>query len=175
MDGIMNHADPFTHAEPIKTLDQLRAGERLFVWGFRAMAQYRRLGWPTIADLRQAYGHYGVGDAVPSLDALLEAFACTAHTAIELHCPGCRHVSPGEYHLLQAISAAQSGSLDLARQEFERWLPGVAADWVLGPACGLGRIFQAAGLTLPQREAEPLKLHETMAMQSWPVGSPTVH
>ncbi len=171
----MNRVGPAVQDRPISTLDQLDIGERLFVWGFRAMAQSRRLGWPTAADLRQVYGHYGVGDAVPLLDTLIEAFACTAHEAIELHRPGCRHVSPSEYYLLQAVSAAQSGSLDLARQQFERWLPGVAADWILGPACGLGTVFRRASLTLPQRDAAPLRVGETMAMQSWPVGSPTVH
>ncbi len=171
----MNHVRPSTLMKPINMLEQLGVGERLFIWGFRAMAQYHRLGWPTVTDLRQVYGHYGVGDAVPSLDALLETFACTAHTAIELHCPGCRHVSPCEYYLLQAMSAVQSGSIDLARHGFERWLPGVAADWILSAARGLGTIFNAAGLTLPHRDAEPLGVHETMTMQSWPIGSPTLH
>ncbi len=65
--------------------------------------------------------------------------------------------------------------LDLARRQFERWLPGVAADWILGPACGLATIFRRASLTLPQRDAAPSRVGETMAVQSWPVGSSTVH
>lgn len=171
----MNGAASSAQIESINTLDQLGGGERLFVWGFRAMAQFHRLGWPTIADLRQVYGHYGVADAVPSLDAMLEVFACTAHTAVQLHCPACRHLSSSEYHLLQAISEAQSGSFDQARQEFERWLPGVAADWILGPTCGLGMIFQTAGLILARHDGKPSNVHETMRMRSWPIGSPTRH
>jgi hypothetical protein len=119
------------------TLAQLSAAERLFVWGVRSVAQYQRLGWPTVAEIRRVYDMFRVGDAVPSLEVLLEAFACTAHTAIELHCPVCRRLSPSEHQLLQAVSAVQCERFDIACEQFEHWLPPMASEWALAPARGL--------------------------------------
>ena len=149
--------------------------ERLFIWGFRAIAQRQRLGWPTFNEIRQVYEHFGVEDAVSSVDALLETFACTAHTAIELHCPACRHVSSGELVLLEAMWAAQHELPARMRQRFECWLPPIAADWITEPACGLGKIFRSAGLLFPDRVVQTSMVDETMKVQSWPVGSPTLH
>jgi hypothetical protein len=128
-----------------------------------------------MAELQRVYDHFGVADAVPSLDAMIESFACTAHTAVELHCPGCPCLSGSEHLLLQAAAAAQRGETDLAQRRFEYWLPEVAADWILGPACGLGRIFAQSGLMLRLHHTSPAPLPATMAMQTWPVGSPTLH
>jgi hypothetical protein len=162
------------HGKP-HAIPQLSAAERLFIWGFRSIAQNQRLRWPTAAEIRQVYDHFHVGDAVPSLEALLEAFACTAHTAIELHFPTCPCVSPGEHRLMQAVSAAQSERIDAARGQLEYWLPPVATDWALAPTRGIATIFRMAGLMLPDRNARPLDHGRTMAMKSWPIGSPTLH
>jgi hypothetical protein len=158
-----------------ETLAGFGIGERLFIWGFRAVAQCHRLGWPSMHDLRQVYDHFGVADAVPSLDSMLEFFACTAHSSIELHCPGCPCVSDGECRLLRAISTARQGEIDLSRQQFEQWLPDIAVDWIMAPVCGLVRIFADAGLSLPVRQTNPSPIRETMSMRSWPIGSPTLH
>jgi hypothetical protein len=157
------------------TLAQLSAAERLFVWGVRSVAQYQRLGWPTVAEIRRVYDQFRVGDAVPSLEALLEAFACTAHTAIELHCPVCRRLSPSEHRLLQAVSAVQCERFDIACEQFEHWLPPVATEWALAPARGLATLFRIACLRLPNRNAHPIENDGTMTMQSWLIGSPTMH
>lgn len=158
-----------------RTLSQLDVGERLFVWGFRAIAQCHRLGWPSMAELQRVYDHFGVADAVPSLEAMIDTFACTAHTAVELHCPGCSCLSGSEHLLLQAAAASQRGESELARRRFEYWLPEIAADWILGPACGLGRIFAKSGLMLNVHHAFPAPLPATMARQTRSVGSPTLH
>lgn len=157
------------------TLAELGTGERLFVWGFRAIAQHRRLGWQSAAVLQRAYGHFGVADAVASLDAMLETFARTAYRAVELHCPGCARMSDCEFRLLQATAAAQRGDIDLARRRFERWLPEIAADWILAPACGLAKIFAEGGLTLPARDTELVRIHDAAAKRSLRIGSPTLH
>lgn len=157
------------------TLLRYSTGERLFIWGLRATAQFRRLGWPGTRELRQVYDHFNVADALPSLDTMLEVFACTAHTPIELHCAGCPCISPSEYGVLQAVARAQRGDVKEARKRFESWLPGLASDWIMAPACGLGRIFADAGLVLPTREAEAPPAQVTTAMRSWPIGSATLH
>ena len=131
---------------------QLESGERLFLWGFRTMAQHRACGCPVVAAMRQVYGQFFVRDAVAPLEVLVDAFASTAHTAIAIHGPCCPCASEGEACLLRAMAAAQSADLDAARRQFEHLLPELAADWILGAACGLGRIFKAAGMTLPMRE-----------------------
>lgn len=163
------------YADTTSTLAQLGVGERLFVWGFRSIAQYHRLGWPTMFELQQVYDHFAVADAVAPLDAIFEVFACTAQRAIELHCPGCPCVSNGECRLLQAVSAAQQGHSGLARDRFKHWLPEVAADWIMPSVCGLGQIFADARLIVPARRAEPSPVCETMRMRSWALGSPTLH
>lgn len=168
-------SSPLNTAVPRDALAQCEVSERLFVWGFRGVAQCRRLAWPSMSEIQQVYGHFGVASAVTSLDAMLELFACTAHRAIELHCPGCPCMSTSEHLLLQAISAAQRGETERARERFENWLPDVAADWVLGPACGVGRIFADGGLSFPKRETSIASFPDTMSMQTWPVGSPTLH
>lgn len=159
-----------------RTLDlpALSAAERLFIWGFRAKA---RSGGavPTAADIQQVYDHFRVGDAVPSLDAIIEVFACTAHTAIEVHCPTCPKMSESEHGILHAIAAAQKEHIEVAREQFESWLPPVGADWALAPVRGLATIFRMAGLILPTRRVQTIGLEQTMAMKSWFVGSPTLH
>ena len=150
---------------------RLNEAERLFIWGFRAVAQRQRLGWPTLGGIRAVYEHFHVEDAVPSVDAMIEIFASTAHTAIELHASGCPCVSDGEFRLLSATSRAQRGDLDRSRRQFEQWLPHLAADWIMAPACGLGRIFRTAGLLFPTNDIPS----QTVNMQSWPVASEALH
>src|SRR5579872_3849762 len=96
-------------------LAQLESGERLFLWGFRTMAQHRACGCPIAGVLRQVYGQFFVDGAVASLETLIEAFAGTAHTAITVHSPCCPCVSESEAFLLRAMAAAQSANLDTAR------------------------------------------------------------
>jgi hypothetical protein len=157
------------------TLLRFDAGERLFIFGFRSMAHHYRCGRPAIAELRQVYCHFGIEDAVCSLDSLLEAFARSAHTAIEIHSPGCPCVSGCERFLLRAVSAAQSNALTITRREFERWLPATAADWATAPACGLGKVFRAAGLILPLRGNSQGALSNTTNARSWTDRSRTLH
>lgn len=126
-------------------------------------------------DIQQVYDHFRVGDAVPSLEAIIEIFACTAHTAIEVHCPTCPKMSESEHGILHAIAAAQEERIDIAREQFESWLPPVGADWALAPVRGLATIFRMAGLILPDRHIRPPNVERTMAMKSWFVGSPTLH
>ena len=111
-----------------KSLDlpALCAAERLFIWGFRAKARSGS-AVPTAADIQQVYDHFRVGDAVPSLESIIEIFACTAHTAIEVHCPTCPKMSDSEHGILRAIAAAQQERIDVAREQFESWLPPVGA------------------------------------------------
>lgn len=156
-------------------LPTLTAAERLFIWGFRAKA---RSGGavPSAADIQQVYDHFRVGDAVPSLDAIIEVFACTAHTAIEVHCPNCPRVSESERGLLRAVTAAQNERDDLVREQFECWLPPIGADWALFPVRGLATIFRIAGLVLPERHRAPATPGRMAAMKSWLVGGPpTLH
>src|ERR1044072_8911424 len=101
-------------------LPALRAAERLFIWGFRAMA--RSVGAvPTPADIQQVYDHIRVGDAVLSLESIIEIFACTAHTAIEVHCPTCPRMSDSEHAILAPTAAAQQDGTDVPREQFEAW------------------------------------------------------
>ncbi|MCS3728800.1 hypothetical protein [Bradyrhizobium betae] len=162
-----------TDASPLE-LPALSAAERLFIWGFRAKA---RSGGavPTAADIKEVYDYFRVGDAVPSLDSIIEIFACTAHTAIEVHCPTCPKMSDSEHGILHAIAAAQQDRIDVAREQFENWLPPVGADWALAPVRGVATIFRMAGLVLPDRQVRSLDHGRTMAMKSWLVGSPTLH
>ena len=154
---------------------RLEPGERLFLWGFRAMAQHHRCGRPSIAAMRHLYGQFHVEDAVASLDAMVHAFACTAHTAIAIHSPVCPCVSECETVLLRAMAAAQSTDLLTACREFERWLPELAADWVLNPACGIGRMFQAEGMVFPLREVRTKRLNNATETRKWPIISNTLH
>ena len=159
-----------------RTLDlpALSAAERLFIWGFRAKAR-SGTAVPTAADIQQVYDHFRVGDAVPSLEAIIEILACTAHTAIEVHCPTCPKMSASERGLLHAIAAAQDERIEVVREQFESWLPPVGADWALAPVRGLATIFRMAGLIVPDRHVRTSDVARTMAMKSWFVGSPTLH
>ena len=76
---------------------------------------------------------------------------------------------------LRAIAAAQQERIDVAREQFESWLPTVGADWALAPVRGLATIFRMAGLILPDRHVQSFDHDRTMAMKSWLVGSPTLH
>lgn len=99
-------------------LPALSAAERLFIWGFRAKARSSG-AVPTAADIQEVYDHFRVGDAVLSLESIIEIFACTAHTAIEVHCPTCPRMSDSEHGILHAIAAAQQDRVDVAREQFE--------------------------------------------------------
>ncbi|MCA1390304.1 MULTISPECIES: hypothetical protein [Bradyrhizobium] len=162
-----------TYTRPVD-LPALSAAERLFIWGFRAKARSGS-AVPTAADIQQVYDHFRVGDAVLSLDSIIEIFACTAHTAIEVHCPTCPRMSDSERGILRAIAAAQQDRVDVAREQFERWLPPIGADWALAPLLGLATIFRMAGLVLPDRHVQPVEHDGMLAMKSWFVGSATLH
>jgi hypothetical protein len=159
---------------PTLELPALSAAERLFIWGFRAKAR-SGTAVPTAADIQQVYDYFRVGDAVHSLDAIIDIFACTAHTAIEVHCPTCPRMSASEHGMLCAIAAAQRERIDVVREQFESWLPPVGADWALAPVRGLATIFRMAGLVLPDRRVQSVEVERTMAMKSWFVGSNTLH
>src|SRR3569623_1116984 len=96
-------------------LPAMCAAERLFIWGFRAKAR-SGTAVPTATDLQQVYDQFRVGDAEPSLEAIIEIFACTAHTAIEVHCPTCPKMSESEHGILHAIAAAQVERIDISRE-----------------------------------------------------------
>ncbi|MDF0498277.1 hypothetical protein [Bradyrhizobium yuanmingense] len=162
-----------TYTRPVD-LPALSAAERLFIWGFRAKARSES-AVPMAADIQQVYDHFRVGDAVLSLDSIIEIFACTAHTAIEVHCPTCPRMSDSERGILRAIAAAQQDRVDVAREQFERWLPPIGADWALAPVLGLATIFRMAGLVLPDRHEPPVAHDGISAMKSWFVGSATLH
>jgi len=171
----MKNVVPFPRVASPNRLPHLDFSERLFLWGFRAMAEHHRCGRPIIAAMRRVYAQFHVEDAVSSLDGSIEAFARTAHTPIEVHSPCCPCVSKSEAFLLQAVGSAQRGDLEAARRAFERWLPELAADWILSPACGVGKLFQMAGMTLPLRDVGTIRAHETETMQNWSTGSQAVH
>lgn len=157
-------------------LPAMTPAERLFIWGFRAKAR-SGVALPSAADIQLLYDRFRVGDAVPSLEAIIEIFACTAHTPIELHCPTCPRMSESEHSLLRAIAAAQRGCDHVVSEQFERWLPPVGADWALVPIRGLATIFRMAGLVLPDRNtAFPTPAPTITMMKSWFVGGPaTLH
>jgi hypothetical protein len=152
MDTSMNKAPSLARVEPSQQLIDLDIGERLFIWAFRAIVQHRKRGAPDMSEVERVFGEFGVDAALWSVAALVQAFALTAHTAIAVHCPGCPCISEAELSLLRAAAAAQRADIEIARRELERWLPGLAADWALAPARGLGQLFEAAGLMLPIRE-----------------------
>jgi hypothetical protein len=150
----MNNVISFPHDAESDGPMQLSMSEHLFLWGFRLTAHHRGCGCPISGAIKQVYGQYHIADVVEALDAMIEAFASTAHTAIEIHSPNCPCVSESERSLLRAMAAAQSADLSKAHREFERWLPALAVDWILGPARGIAGSFRAAGMALPLRSGE---------------------
>lgn len=153
----------------------LEPGERVFIWGFRSMAQYRRCGRPLLVAMEEVYAQFHVEDAIALIDTLVEAFACTAHTTIRLHNPCCPCLSESEASLLRAMAMAQSSDLRAARREFERWLPELAAERVLHLACTIGRMFQAEGMPLPLRDALSAKPDKVFNARMWSSASNVRH
>jgi hypothetical protein len=171
----MKNVVAFPRAATTDKPTRLDQSERLFLWGFRTLARHRGCDCPIAAATRQLYRQCQVENSLGSLEALVETFAYTAHTAIEIHAPNCPYLSESEMLLLQAMAAAQSAKLNLARRGFERWLPGLAADWALGPACAIVRTFQAAGMILPLRDTEVIGTLVTAAMRNWATGPRVLH
>jgi hypothetical protein len=171
----MNNIPAFPTQAPADQLAQLEVGERLFLWGFRTMAQHRRCACPIAAEIRQIYGEFLVEDAVALLETVIDVFASTAHTAIAVHGPCCPCVSDGEMSLCRAMAAAQSGDPRAARQQFEHWLPELAADWILAPASEFGSIFQTAGMELPRRDFGAMNTDGARRSPSWSAGSEARH
>jgi hypothetical protein len=150
----MSNAAAFPNETSSDQPRMLELGERIFIWGMRARAQYHLCGQPTLAAMEEVYAQFHVEDAIAPLDTLVEAFACAALTTIGLHNPCCPCLSVSEASLLRAMALAQTCHLRAARREFERWLPELAAEWVLHPACTIGRMFQTEGMLLPLRDAQ---------------------
>jgi hypothetical protein len=171
----MKNAASFSTAGTSDAPQKLDLGERLFLWGFRSMAKHHRCGCAVAGEVRAIYRQFQVEDAVASFDVMIEAFAAAAHTAIEIHSPGCPCLSDGEAFVLRAMASAQRSDLNMARSEFERWLPVLAADWVLGPACGIASTFRVAGLILPVRDIGATKIPRITPTNSWPIGSLALH
>jgi hypothetical protein len=174
LDIAMSNIVPFPATAEADAVAQLDTGERLFVWGFRTLAQHRGCDCAIVAAIHQMYRQSNAEPAFALLDTLLDAFRGTAHTPIEIHDACCPCMSECEAHLLDAMAAAQSGDLDAARRQFERWLPGLAADWIVGPARELGSVFQSAGMTLPRRDLEA-KAAAASPARIWSAASSTRH
>ncbi len=171
----MKKVSPFPHATSIDKLARLDLSERLFLWGFRGMAQHRNCGCPIFAATRHVYGRFRIEDAVGPLGTLIEVFAGNAHTAVEIHSPNCPCLSESEILLLRAVAAAQSADLNMARRGFERWLQGLAADWALGPACEIAGIFRAAGMRFELRDIAAISTFESAVARNPTVGSRALH
>jgi hypothetical protein len=140
-----------TASESVDTFEALEIPERLLIWGCRTWAACSRSRICPVSELQEVFARFGVVEAVASLDALLCATARTAIRTIEVRCPRCPNLSDDELCLLQAAAAAQHRDFESARTHLQRWLPGPVANWALGPACGLGALFEDAGLVLPVR------------------------
>jgi hypothetical protein len=151
---------------------QIDTAGRLFLWGFRMIAEHRRCDHPTLPAIKDCYQRFGIEDAAPLIDALVDAFFHTAHTPITIHSARCPCVSDEEAFLLQAMTSAQSSDTGAARRQFERWLPAQAAEWVMGPVFEVGRLFYVAGLSFSPREADSTA---QFGQQNWPVMSRAVH
>ena len=153
---------------------QLHTGERLFLWGFRAIAQQHHCEHPVVAAIQQCYGEFGVSGAAALIEALVNAFFHTAHTTIAIHNPRCPCVSDEEAYLLRAMALTQFGYSNAAGRQFERWLPKLAAEWVLAPVSEVGKLFHAAGLSFCLGDVDRLNLAEG-GHQSWPTASRALH
>jgi len=142
------------------SLHDLGRAERVFLWGFRALVQHHRDGTVGYADIQATFEHFGVEEALPSLDSVLRVFALMSHRPLSLHCTGCANLSESEASLISAAAAAQVGRIEGARTELERWILPSAADWVWTQLYRIGRIFEAADLCLVarQRRREPAGL-----------------
>jgi len=171
----MNNIIPFPGASETDGVAQLDAGERLLLWGFRTFAHHRGCDCAIVAAIRQMYAQCRADMALASLDVVVDVFARTAHTPIEVHGPCCPCVCDCEMHLLHAMAAAQYGDLDAARRAFERWLPGLAADWILDPAGAFGHVFQTAGMTLRRRGVGSRAPAATSPTRIWAAGSTARH
>src|SRR5262249_30755703 len=99
----MKHVISFSCEKTSDGLAQLDRSERLCLWGVRAMAHHHRCGCPVDGEIRKVYGRYQIEDVVGSLDAMIDAFASNAHTAVEIHSPNCPCLSENEKVLLQAM------------------------------------------------------------------------
>jgi hypothetical protein len=148
----MKNAATLSRAGSADLPTRLDLAERLFIWVFRLIVQHRRCSRPTMVEIHRACGQFKIEDAIPLLGALVDTFACNAHSAIEVHSPDRLCVSDGEMGLLRAMTAAQSGKTDVARCIFERWLPVLAADRILSPVSAVGQTFQAKGLLFGRRD-----------------------
>jgi|SRR5215475_4464390 len=133
------------------TFEALDIPQRLVVWGCRTWVAGCRQQRCTMDDVRAVFSRFAVIDAAASLDALLGAAAQYAIRPIQVRCPVCAQISDDEVILLHAAAAAQHRDLPAARGHLEHWLPAALADWALGPLCGLGALFEHAGLILPVR------------------------
>jgi hypothetical protein len=153
---------------------QLDAGERLFLWGFRTIAEHRRCEHPVIPAIQNCYRQFRIERAAPSIDAIVDAFFHTAHTPIAIHSARCPCVSDEEAFLLRAMASAQFKDAGAARRQFERWLPVQAAEWILGPVSEVGRLFHIAGLCFCWRDADKSKVAEARE-PIWPAVSRAVH
>lgn len=153
---------------------RLNAAERLFIWGFRALARPDAV-MPTYAEVCRVFDHFRVQGAVAHLEVLIDIFACTSHRAIELHCPHCAHLSESEYCILRAGAAAQRGQSDAARGMLDDWLPPLATEWASSPLRGITTIFRIADLLLPERFDRPAQRAHTESLRTWVVGSSTLH
>ena len=142
-----------TTIQSADTFEALEIPERLLIWGCRTWAACSRGRVCPMSDLQKVFCRFGVVEAAASLDTLLCATARTAIRTIEVRCPRCPNLSDDEVCLLQAAAAAQHRDFESARTHLQRWLPSAVADWALGPACGLGALFEDAGLILPERLA----------------------
>lgn len=88
------------------------------------------------------YDHFRVGDAVPSLEAIIEIFACTAHTAIEVHCPTCPRMTVARAKLVAPDESRLSlASVGLGDWRLDRIEPVSAAAGDLAAQTGGGDVL----------------------------------
>jgi hypothetical protein len=175
VDRNMKNVSPFPQATSMDKPAQLDRSERLFLWGFRSIAQHRNCGCPVLAATKHVYQRFQIEDAVTPLDALIDVFALNIHSAIEIHGPNCPCLAESEAALLRAMASAQSARLIGVRRGLERWLPEPAADQALGLLCEIAGIFQAAGLTFEPRNSRTSDADETAMVRSLMIESHALH
>ena len=103
-----------------------------------------------------------------SVDALMAIVISTLRRPIEIHCPGCPHLSVDEQCLLQAASLAQTGAAKLAERTLHTaLLSAQGAAFALGPLEGLGELFSRARLLFSRWTPPATTLAPSDVFEAW--------
>jgi hypothetical protein len=146
------HARPSTDRQaPTEAVAELEPGEAVLLRGIRLWVDRFKKRECGLWELNRHFTAHGLGQATPSLHAILFNSSVATLRSLDVRCARCPSLSPDEARMLHAVASLQAEDAEAASATLSSWLPPAAVRMTIEAVRGLADSLTAEHVRLPLR------------------------